>query len=125
MSRNDYATAERINTDVNAGTRYQADDVQYGRPEYWIDAGLFGDCEDYALKKMSLLGAAGWPQDKMGLCLCRMADGVGHCVLFVDTEAGGFILDNNHGWPMRPDSLPYVWESMLCDGKWRAILGWQ
>lgn len=125
MGGSPYRLAERIHREVNASTTYRTDSQQYNRPEYWVEAGKFGDCEDYALLKMARLADAGWPASKMALCVCRTVDGDGHCVLFVDTDDGGFILDNNFEWPMRPESTPYIWESMLCDGKWLAILGWQ
>jgi Predicted periplasmic protein len=48
-------------------------------------AGKFGDCEDYALAKRSALLHAGWPKDKLGLCVCYTQSGEGHCVLWVDT----------------------------------------
>ena len=43
---NSYAIAERINSDVNASVTYKTDLEQYSKPEYWQEAGVFGDCED-------------------------------------------------------------------------------
>ena len=42
---------------------------------------------------------AGWPKDKLGLCVCYTQLGEGHCVLWVDTDKGSFILDNNYAFP--------------------------
>lgn len=121
---NSYKLAERINSDVNARVTYKTDLAQYGTPEHWCLPYKFGDCEDYALLKRKLLLEQGWPSDKLGLCVCYMPTGDGHCVLWVDTDKGSFILDNNYNWPVNPVDLPYKWESMLCNGKWLKLLAW-
>ena len=122
---NSYKLASRTNSDVNASVQYKTDLEQYDTPEFWVEAGAFGDCEDYALLKRKLLLEQCWPSDKLGLCVCYMPDGQGHCVLWVDTNKGSFILDNRYDWPVNPLDLPYVWESMLCNGKWLKLLAWQ
>lgn len=121
---NSYELAERIHRSVNFGTEYLADIEQYGRPEHWVEAGRFGDCEDYALAKRALLKNQGWPADKMSLCICGVDSPGDHCVLFVDTDLGGYILDNRREWPTKPTDLPYRWDSMLMGGKWYEIRGW-
>ena len=120
---NSYKLAERINRDVNASVTYKTDLEQYGTPEHWCLPTKFGDCEDYALAKRAALLQAGWPKDKLGLCVCYMPDGTGHCVLWVETDKGSFILDNNYALPVKPSELPYKWESILCDGVWRQLHG--
>ena len=122
---NSHSLAERINREVNASVSYKTDLEQYSTPEHWCLPTDFGDCEDYALLKRKLLLEQGWPSDKLGLCVCYMPDGQGHCVLWVETDKGSFILDNNYDWPVNPLDLPYVWESMLCNGKWLKLLAWQ
>lgn len=122
---NSYKLASRINSDVNASITYKTDLDQYSTPEFWKEAGAFGDCEDYALLKYKLLLEQGWPSNKLGLCVCYMPDGGGHCVLWVDTDKGSFILDNCYDWPVSPVDLTYKWESMLCNGKWLKLLAWQ
>jgi predicted transglutaminase-like cysteine proteinase len=102
MPINDYALAERIQREVNFSTTYRTDAEQYGRPEHWVEAGKFGDCEDYALLKRAMLRNQGWPADKLALCTCWCEDGGYHCVLFVDTDLGGYILDNRREWPTKP-----------------------
>ena len=119
---NSYATAERVNSDVNSQVQYKTDFSQYGTPEFWTVANKFGDCEDYALAKRNALLNAGWPKDELCLCVCQ-AFGSGHCCLWVDTDIGSFILDNNYDFPMKPSELPYRWESMLCDGVWQQLHG--
>ena len=49
---------------------YKTDLEQFDTPEFWTMAGKFGDCEDYALAKRNALLNAGWPKDKLGLCVC-------------------------------------------------------
>ena len=119
---NSYDFAESIHQKVNSDTTYRTDLYQYGVPEFWTMAGKFGDCEDYALAKRNALLNAGWPKDKLGLCVCYV-NGEGHCCLWVGTDKGSFILDNNYAFPMKPSELPYKWESMLCDGVWRQLPG--
>ena len=122
---NDYSLALKIHQKVNSETSYRSDWLQYGVPEHWVEANTLGDCEDYALLKRKLLLEQGWPSDKLGLCVCYMPDGQGHCVLWVDTNKGSFILDNCYDWPISPVELPYTWESMLCNGKWLKLWAWQ
>ena len=120
---NSYRLAERINNTVNTSVTYKSDLEQFDTPEFWTMAGKFGDCEDYALAKRNALLNAGWPKDKLGLCVCYTQSGEGHCVLWVDTDKGSFILDNNYAFPVKPSELPYRWESMLCDGVWQQLHG--
>lgn len=120
---NSYAVAERVHREVNHATSYRTDAEQYNRPEHWVEAGRYGDCEDYALAKRGHLLALGWPADKLALCTC-LVGGEGHCVLYVDTDRGGYILDNAQEWPVKPTSLPYEWISMLMGGRWYEIRGW-
>ena len=120
---NSYAFALQVHNKVNSETLYRSDLLQYGVSEFWIVADKFGDCEDYALAKRNALLNAGWPKDKLGLCVCYTQSGEGHCVLWVDTDKGSFILDNNYAFPVKPSELPYKWESMLCDGVWQQLHG--
>ena len=119
---NKYYLAESINTKVNSDKTYLSDLLQYGVPDFWEANGKYGDCEDYALAKRNALLQAGWDKDKLGLCICE-AFGSGHCCLWVHTDKGSFILDNNYDFPVKPSELPYKWESMLCDGVWQQLHG--
>jgi predicted transglutaminase-like cysteine proteinase len=67
---NSYSLAERINSDVNASVTYKTDLEQYDTPEIWREAGTFGDCEDYALRKRELLLNAGFARKDLHLA-CR------------------------------------------------------
>jgi predicted transglutaminase-like cysteine proteinase len=40
--------------------KYKTDLEQYDTPEFWKEAGAFGDCEDYALLKRALLEEQGF-----------------------------------------------------------------
>jgi predicted transglutaminase-like cysteine proteinase len=115
---NSYGDAERINSDVNARVTYKSDLQQFSVPEFWQEAGKFGDCEDYALLKRALLLKAGWPQDKQFLGCCWCETGEYHCVLIVETDKGFFVLDNRYPWPMQPSMLPYKWDKALKGGEW-------
>ena len=100
---------------AHAGHTYVLDRVQYQRPEHW-QAGLVGDCEDFALwcrQELELLGIAS------DLVLCLTETGEGHLVCSVD----GWVLDNRHKFVMRRDDLQYQWISLgRPDGTWRAIV---
>ena len=63
---------------------------------------------------------AGWSKDKLGLCVCYTQSGEGHCVLWVETNKGSFILDNNYAFPMKPSELPYKWESTNSYRDWET-----
>jgi len=122
---NSYSLAASIHGAVNRDIKYCTDISQYNILENWtLPKTGYGDCEDYALLKRKLLLEQGWHSERLGLCVCYMPDGQGHCVLWVDTDKGSFILDNNYNWPISPLDLPYKWESMLRGGKWLKLLAW-
>lgn len=121
MQSNSYSLAERINSDVNASVKYKTDLGQYGKPEHWCLPSDFGDCEDYALLKRKLLLEQGWPNNKLGLCVCYTPDGQGHCVLWIDTDKGSYILDNCYDWPVKPSQLPYKWDKIQKGDKWYEL----
>jgi len=122
---NKYDVAAKIHRDVNKSVEYKKDLEQYSLPDYWTIAGKYGDCEDYALLKRARLLEIGWDSDKLGLCICFTETNEGHCVLYVNTDKGAFILDNRYSNPATPSLLPYKWDSMLCNGKWYQLSGWQ
>ena len=125
QSVNSYSVAERINSQVNASVQYKTDLEQYDKPEFWVEANTFGDCEDYALLKRAYLLEQGFDVDKIHLATCWInvvADDTGHCVLIVETNEGQFILDNN-----LKDLVPlnfqavgykYIWNIIERGGKW-------
>ena len=122
QSVNSYSVAERINSQVNASVQYKTDLEQYDKPEFWVEANTFGDCEDYALLKRAYLLEQGFDANKIHLACCWTETGRYHCVLLVDTDSGWYALDNRHDSPMRPSTLGYTWDKALReDGKWYAI----
>lgn len=124
----EYSIVSDINDEVNASVTYQTDVQQYSNPEFWTPAVKLGDCEDYALLKRNKLLAAGADESQMGLVCCYVRElpdtASGHCVLWVNTDKGGFIFDNRYQGLQRPTDLDYIWESMLKDSKWYAIVSW-
>ena len=120
---NSYSVAERINSDVNASVRYKTDLEQYSKTEHWVEAGTFGDCEDYALRKRELLLKAGFARKDLHLACCWVETGDYHCVLLCRTDKGWFVLDNRHSLPMIPKQCGYAWDKALdeVDGKWYVL----
>lgn len=120
---NSYKLAERINSDVNASVKYKTDLEQYSTPEYWVEAGTLGDCEDYALLKRQVLLKSGFERKDLHLACCWVETGEYHCVLLCRTDKGWFVLDNRHALPMIPKSLKYAWDKALdeVDGKWYEL----
>ena len=108
-------TLQAVLDTAHRGHRYIRDSVQYQRPEFW-QAGLIGDCEDFALWCRQELAQRGIASD---LVFCRTETGEGHLVCSVD----GWVLDNRHRFVTRRDDLPYQWISLgQPDGAWRAIV---
>lgn len=91
---------EAVNRWVNHRIDYVEDRDLYGKADYWAGAHKTlrlgkGDCEDFALLKMSLLAAAGVRKEDMFLTIARdLARRADHAVLVVRTPAGYRMLDN-------------------------------
>ena len=122
---NNYNVAERINSQVNASVTYKTDLAQFEVPEFWQEAGKFGDCEDYALLKRAMLKEQGFDEDKIHIATCWInvkADDTGHCVLIVETDKGQFVLDNNLKDPVPLNfetvGYKYLWNIIEREGKW-------
>jgi len=122
---NSYSIVESINREVNESVQYKTDLEQYGKPEFWKEAGAFGDCEDYALLKRALLKEQGFDELCIHIATCWInvkADDTGHCVLIVETDKGQFILDNNlkDPVPLNFETLgyKYIWNVIERGGKW-------
>jgi predicted transglutaminase-like cysteine proteinase len=91
---------EIVNSLVNNSIRYREDQSLYGQPDYWatpteILERASGDCEDFAILKMTALIRLGVPAKSLSLVVLRdNRRNVFHAVLAVTTSAGSFILDN-------------------------------
>jgi predicted transglutaminase-like cysteine proteinase len=89
-----------VNAIVNSTLRYRGDQSLYKKLDYWatpseILARASGDCEDFAIMKMTGLMRAGVPAESLSLVVLRdNGRGVFHAVLAVTTSSGSFILDN-------------------------------
>jgi predicted transglutaminase-like cysteine proteinase len=89
-----------VNATVNTMLRYRSDKSTYGRLDYWatpqeILARGTGDCEDFAILKMTSLIRAGVPARSLSLVVLRdNGRGVFHAVLALSTSSGSYILDN-------------------------------
>ena len=122
---NNYNVAHRINAQVNASVTYKTDLAQFEVPEFWQEAGKFGDCEDYALLKRELLKEQGFDELCIHIATCWInvvAIDTGHCVLIVETDKGQFILDNNLKDPVPLNfetvGYKYLWNIIEREGKW-------
>jgi len=95
LTRENWATLNRINTLVNATIEQVSDLDHYGVLEWWAypEDGK-GDCEDLQLLKRKLLVDAGMPRQTLLMTVVRDAHGEGHAVLMVRTDRGDMILDS-------------------------------
>lgn len=89
-----------VNRYVNHRVKYESDEQHFGRPDVWSSANETlrsgrGDCEDYAIAKLQLLRAAGFPQHNLYLVivhdLVRRAD---HALLVARASGHMFVLDD-------------------------------
>jgi predicted transglutaminase-like cysteine proteinase len=109
---------------INRAVEYREDYDQYGLIEHWTEAGAFGDCEDYAIRKLRVLLLAGWDIKKLRLCFCWVdfkAPKQGHAVLIAEHNGKLYVLDNNadhvYSVAQRPN---YIWGSCQVEGGSRA-----
>jgi predicted transglutaminase-like cysteine proteinase len=101
-----------VNSMVNGTLRYRADRSLYGKTDHWatpseILALTSGDCEDFAILKMTALIRADIPAKSLSVVVLRdNGRGVFHAVLAVTTSSGSFILDNARPKVARDVDLP-------------------
>ncbi|WP_369059288.1 transglutaminase-like cysteine peptidase [Caulobacter sp. 73W] len=96
----DTGLLNKVNAQVNQDIRPMSDEAQYGG-DRWVSepASGFGDCDDYAMTKMTRLTKAGVPAEAMTIALVYTETGEYHAVLSVQTAKGEMILDNRMNWP--------------------------
>jgi predicted transglutaminase-like cysteine proteinase len=89
-----------VNRQINRLIQYKRDQAVYGQRDFWaspletLSRGA-GDCEDFAILKMSALLKAGIPASSMSLVVLQSrSKGAFHAVLSVSTSSGAYILDN-------------------------------
>ena len=101
-----------VNAAVNSAILYKADRTLYGELDHWATpqeslARASGDCEDFAILKMTALRRAGVPAQSMSLVVLRdRGRGVYHAVLAVATASGSLILDNTRADVVMDTELP-------------------
>ena len=101
-----------VNSSINRAIAYKKDSVVYGKFDYWAKPSEIlerraGDCEDFAILKMTALLRAGIPAQSMSLVVLQdRRRGFFHAVLSVSTGSGTFILDNLSNLVLRDSDLP-------------------
>jgi predicted transglutaminase-like cysteine proteinase len=101
-----------VNSSVNRLIAYRKDSVVYGKLDYWAKPSEIlerraGDCEDFAILKMTALLRAGIPTQSMALVVLQdRRRGFFHAVLSVSTGSGTFILDSLSNTVVRDSDLP-------------------
>jgi len=95
LTRDNWATLNRINALVNDTIEQVSDLDHYGVLEWWAfpEDGK-GDCEDLQLLKRKLLMEAGMPRQTLLMTVVRDTHGEGHAVLMVRTDRGDMVLDS-------------------------------
>lgn len=94
MTTSKWATLKSVNASVNRSIKPMSDMQSRGVAEYWSNGGRTGDCEDYALKKRSILLSKGFKPSQLPLVKTRLPNGEAHIVLVVRTTQGDFVMDN-------------------------------
>lgn len=122
-----WAQLQTVNFTLNHAKQYVTDLEQFGKVEFWeYISGKYGDCEDFALTKMRMLRALGWPLGSLDIGICRDHDGNGHAILIAHLDTGDFIADNNSDHILPWKSAPYSWVEMsvggsFLPGDWRKV----
>ena len=126
LTREEWASLQRLNREINTRIRPASDMSLYGVEEYWVDPlaqHLFdrtyvaaGDCEDVALAKRDALEASGWPVEDMFLAVGYHRELGLHTVLIVRTQRGDLVLDSRTPWVTEWSDAPYIWTKRQVSG---------
>jgi predicted transglutaminase-like cysteine proteinase len=101
-----------VNSGINQLIAYRKDSATYGKLDYWAEpeetlARRAGDCEDFAILKMTALLQSGIPASSMSLVVLQdRKRGVFHAVLSVSTSSGTFVLDSLDNRVVKDTELP-------------------
>jgi predicted transglutaminase-like cysteine proteinase len=101
-----------VNSSINRVIAYRKDSAVYGKLDYWAKPSEIldrraGDCEDFAILKMTALLRAGIPAQSMSLVVLQdRRRKFFHAVLSVSTGSGTFILDSLSNVVLRDSDLP-------------------
>lgn len=102
-----------VNSDVNAGWKYQREDRDHWQsPSEMMNSGA-GDCEDFAILKRAIIG-----RGEIVIGYDNVLGG-NHAVLFVD----GVVLDCTHDKLLTPDEMPHFKPIMGMDDRRYWIFG--
>ena len=119
-------TLASVTARVNASIKPVSDMQNHGRAEKWSNGGRKGDCEDFALKKRSILLSKGFHPSQLPLAKTRLRNGEAHIVLVVRTTQGDYVLDNlnNAVKPWRSSGLRFLkMQSSTNSSQWVSIRG--
>lgn len=110
-----YSDLIEVQSLVNSSVSYLSDAENYGVREKWEIAEEFGDCEDYALRKLHELLDRGWDIQYLRLAFCYIGEraaGNGHCVLVAELDNQLYVLDNRaYTVYTVPENEDYIWNS--------------
>lgn len=81
----------RIDAKLRADFHYASDQARWGKTDYWSNATLCGDCEDYALTLSERLADAGEGGKDLALMLWSPGGVAGHATLLVLTADSGVV----------------------------------
>ena len=101
-----------VNSSINRAIAYRKDSVIYASFDYWAKPSEIlerraGDCEDFAILKMTALLRAGIPAQSMAVVVLQdRRRKFFHAVLSVNTATGTFILDNLSNTVVQDKDLP-------------------
>jgi len=108
----DLGLVAKVNADVNAEITPRVDREVFGDVDHWalplVDgSGPFGDCEDFALQKRSILRKSGVSLGALSIAIVETPRRETHAVLLVNTAKGVLVLDNLTSRIRRLEQTPY------------------
>lgn len=119
------ATLEAVQREVEETTTFAFDPDQYKRADYWEDATETGkgDCEDYSIAKLRKLLALGWPRADLRLAIVGVENPLGDHAVCCARDAGGqwWVLDERYPYVMAPNQLGYVWVQWGIGQDWTTV----
>ena len=111
LTKENWATLNRINSLVNDTIEQVSDLEHYGMIEWWAypDDGK-GDCEDLQLLKRRMLMQSGMPRQALMMTVVRDNHDEGHAILLVRTDHGDLVLDSRTSTikPWRMTGYKYI-----------------
>lgn len=103
------ADLSRLNKDINHRIEYRSDKFTTGFAEWWEVADKYGDCEDYALKKLQVLYQQGVRIEDLILATAYVETGEYHTVLLVNINGRFAVMDNRSDVAYWIEDSCYKW----------------